>query len=178
MTEARWLDTEEQRTWQAWLGAVRLLDEALDRQLQRDAGMPHAYYAILATLSAAPGRTLRMSDLASGSNASQSRLSHAVNRLQEAGWVRRERCEQDKRVIYAVLTPAGMEVLRSAAPGHVSAVREHLFDQLTPEQVRQLGDICRAMLGGCAAAAATGSPAADAPTHRDAKTPGAASAAL
>jgi DNA-binding MarR family transcriptional regulator len=152
MAEARWLDTEEQRTWQAWLGAVRLLDEALDRQLQRDAGMPHAYYGILTTLSAAPDRTMRMSDLASGSNASQSRLSHAVSRLEEAGWVRRERCERDKRVVYAVLTDDGMDVLRAAAPGHVAAVREHLFDQLTAEQVGQLGEICQAMLtrlAGC-----------------------------
>ncbi len=146
MAEARWLDSDEQHTWQAWLSAVRLLDEALDRQLQRDAGMPHAYYGILATLSAAPDRTMRMSDLASGSNASQSRLSHAVNRLEEAGWVRRERCASDKRVVYAVLTDAGTQVLRAAAPGHVAAVREHLFDQLTPEQVRQLGEICQAML--------------------------------
>lgn len=156
MAEARWLDTEEQRTWQAWLSAVRLLDEALDRQLQRDAGMPHAYYGILATLSAAPDLTMRMSDLATGSNASQSRLSHAVNRLEEAGWVRRERCESDKRVVYAVLTDDGMEVLRAAAPGHVAAVREHLFDQLSAEQVRQLGEICRAMLtrlAGCDAPA-------------------------
>jgi DNA-binding MarR family transcriptional regulator len=142
----RWLDDAEQRTWQAWLGAVRLLDEALDRQLQRDAGMPHAYYGILATLSAAPERTMRMSDLAAGERASQSRLSHAVNRLEEAGWVRRERCAGDKRVVYAVLTDAGAERLRCAAPGHVAAVRENLFDQLTPEQVRALGEICEAML--------------------------------
>jgi DNA-binding MarR family transcriptional regulator len=148
MAEARWLDTEEQRTWQAWLAAARLLDEALDRQLQREAGMPHAYYGILATLSSAPDRTMRMSDLASGSNASQSRLSHAVNRMEAAGWVRRERCEADKRVVYAVLTGHGMQVLRAAAPGHVAAVREHLFDQLTPEQVHQLGEICQAMLTG------------------------------
>src|SRR6266542_676292 len=125
MAEARWLDSDEQHTWQAWLSAVRLLDEALDRQLQRDAGMPHAYYGILATLSAAPDRTMRMSDLASGSNASQSRLSHAVNRLEEAGWVRRERCASDKRVVYAVLTDAGTQVPRAAgpAPGSTAAGR-------------------------------------------------------
>jgi DNA-binding MarR family transcriptional regulator len=152
MAEARWLDTGEQRAWQTWRAAVRLLDEALDRQLQREAGMPHAYYGILSTLSAAPDRTMRMSDLASGANASQSRLSHAVNRMEAAGWVRRERCDRDKRVVYAVLTGDGMDVLRAAAPGHVAAVRDHLFDQLTPEQVHQLEEICQAMLtrlNGC-----------------------------
>jgi len=146
MTEPRWLTAEEQRTWLAFLATTQLLDEALDRQLQRDAGMPHAYYRILVALSSAPDRTMRMSDLAAVSQASQSRLSHAVNRLEDSGWVRREKDANDKRVTHAMLTDAGFAVLESSAPGHVEAVRAHLFDPLSAEQVGQLRDICESVL--------------------------------
>lgn len=148
VVETRWLDAEEQRTWRAFLAAVQLLDGALDRQLRRDAGMPLAYYQVLAMLSEAPAGSLRMSELAAATSASQSRLSHAVNRLEEAGWVRRERCPGDRRVVHAVLTEAGAEALAAAAPGHVEAVRRYLFDQLTPAQTGQLRAICQAVLAG------------------------------
>jgi DNA-binding MarR family transcriptional regulator len=146
MGEARWLHDEEQRTWRAFLAATQLLFTALDAQLQRDAGMPHAYYIVLAMLSEAPGRTLRMSELATVVNSSPSRLSHAAARLEERGWIRREKCPSDKRGNLAVLTDEGYAVLVATAPGHVEAVRQHLFDQLTPEQVRQLREVCGAML--------------------------------
>lgn len=142
----RWLDEEEQRTWRAFLHASRALWDALDRELQRDAGMPHAYYEILVRLSEAPNRMLRMSDLATATSSSRSRLSHAVSRLEEYGWVRREDCPTDRRGQLAVLTDAGFRVLEAAAPGHVEGVRTHLFDQLTPEQVKQLRRISEAML--------------------------------
>jgi DNA-binding MarR family transcriptional regulator len=144
--EPRWLDAEEQRTWLALLAAINLLDEDLDRQLQRDSGMPHAYYMALAALSDSPGRRMRMSDLASINHASPSRLTHAVNRLVAAGWLRRERCRSDRRVVYAVLTDEGFEVLKAAAPGHVEAVRASLFDQLTAQQVCQLREISETLL--------------------------------
>ncbi|MBA3621027.1 MAG: MarR family transcriptional regulator [Euzebyales bacterium] len=146
MSDERWLNAEQQQAWRAFLATSALLHAALDRQLQRDAGLPHAYYMILAMLSESPGRALRMSSLAELTNSSQSRISHAVARLEEAGWVRREQCPSDRRGLLAVLTDAGFGVLAEAAPGHVEAVREHLFDQLTPEQVRQLEGICRAAL--------------------------------
>ena len=142
----RWLNEEEQRTWRAFLHASRALWDALDRELQRDAGMPHAYYEILVRLSEAPDRMLRMSDLAQATSSSRSRLSHAVARLEEYGWVRREDCPTDRRGQLAVLTDAGFRVLEAAAPGHVEGVRTHLFDQLTPEQVGQLRQISEAML--------------------------------
>ena len=148
MSEARWLDEEEQRTWRAFLTAIRLLTEALDRELQHDADMPHTYYEILVALSEAPCRTLRMSQLADLSMSSRSRLSHAVSRLEEAGWVRREACPTDKRGALAVLTDKGFAALEAAAPGHVEAVRRHLFDVLTPEQLTQLGEISRAIREG------------------------------
>jgi DNA-binding MarR family transcriptional regulator len=144
----RWLSAEEQRAWLAWLGATELLMGSLDAQLQRDAGFPHAYYAILAQLSQAPDRTLRMSDLASVVNASPSRLSHAVGKLEERGWVTRSPSTCDKRSTMCTLTDAGFDVLAEQAPGHVEAVRTHLFDALTPEQVGQLEQICNAVLDG------------------------------
>lgn len=142
----RWLNEEEQRTWRAFLHASRALWDTLDRELQRDAGMPHAYYEILVRLSEAPNRMLRMSDLAQATSSSRSRLSHAVARLEEYGWVRREDCPTDRRGQLAVLTDAGFRVLEAAAHGHVEGVRTHLFDQLTPEQVAQLREISEAML--------------------------------
>jgi DNA-binding MarR family transcriptional regulator len=141
-----WLDDEQQATWRSLLATFQLLQDALDRQLQRDAGMPHAYYKVLAMLSEAPGRALRMTDLAQIVQSSQSRMSHAIARLEERGWVRREQCPTDKRGQVAVLTDEGYAVLAAAAPGHVRAVRENLFDQLTPQQVRQLREVCEAAL--------------------------------
>jgi DNA-binding MarR family transcriptional regulator len=134
----RWLDDEEQRAWRSFLRAATAIDEALDRQLQRDAGMPHAYYQVLAMLSEAPDRTLRMSQLAELTTSSASRLSHAVARLEEKGWVRRDKHPTDRRGSLAVLTDDGWEALRAAAPGHVTAVRQVLFDLLAPGQVAQL----------------------------------------
>ena len=141
----RWLNQDEQQTWRAYLAATAQLGAALERQLQHDAGMPHAYYEILVRLSEAPDRTLRMSELASHSLQSRSRLSHAVARLEERGWVRREDCPSDRRGQLAVLTDEGFAALADTAPGHVEAVRRLLLDGLTAEQVRSLGEICTAI---------------------------------
>lgn len=146
MSEVRWLDEDEQRAWRAFIEAVTLLFDRLDRELQRDAGIPHTYYEILVRLSEAPGRTLRMSALAERSLSSRSRLSHAVARLEEAGWVRRDRCPTDKRGWLAVLTDEGFAALAAAAPGHVRGVRTHLLDQLTADQVAQLRTISETLL--------------------------------
>jgi DNA-binding MarR family transcriptional regulator len=142
----RWLDEDEQRTWRTFMAATQLINEALDRQLQRDANMPHTYYVILVRLSEAPGRTMRMSELAARAQSSQSRLSHAVARLEERGWIRRERCPSDGRGHLAVLTDEGYAALAAAAPGHVEEVRRNLFDVLDPEQVRRLDEICSAIV--------------------------------
>jgi DNA-binding MarR family transcriptional regulator len=138
--EPQWLTAEEQRVWRAYLHATTLLEDHLDRQLQRDAGMPHIYYGLLVGLAEAPHRRLRMTELAMQAKITRSRLSHAVARLEKSGWVRREDCPSDKRGQFAVLTDAGLEVLRRTAPGHVTAVRQALFDRLTPEQQKSLGD--------------------------------------
>jgi DNA-binding MarR family transcriptional regulator len=147
----RWLSDEEQRTWRAYLQATQLLMDQLDRELQRDAGIPHGYYEILVTLSESPDRMMRMSELAERTQSSRSRLSHAVTRLEEKGWLRREDCETDRRGQFAVLTEEGFAALEAAAPGHVEGVRAHLFDQLTPTQQAQLRRIGETLLGHLAA---------------------------
>ncbi|MFB7633834.1 MarR family winged helix-turn-helix transcriptional regulator [Streptomyces sp. NPDC056149] len=147
-TEPRWLDDEEQHAWQAYLHATTLLEDHLDRQLQRDAGMPHVYYGLLVQLSRAPRRRMRMTELAQNAKITRSRLSHAVARLEKNGWVRREECPSDKRGQNAYLTDEGMRVLEKAAPGHVAAVRAAIFDRLTPEQISQLDAICCVIADG------------------------------
>ena len=144
----RWLDETEQATWRAFLGASQRVREALDRQLQRDAGMPHAYYLILAMLSEAERRTLTMTELARRTRSSPSRLSHAVAKLEAKGWVRRGRHSGDHRTTLATLTDAGLAELEDTAPGHVEQARKALFDHLSREQVEQLHAICRAVLDG------------------------------
>ncbi|NIH83217.1 MarR family winged helix-turn-helix transcriptional regulator [Amycolatopsis granulosa] len=145
MSEPRWLSAEEQRVWRDFSIAVSMLRGHVESQLQRDAGMPHTYYEVLVVLSEAPGRTLRMSELAEKCRSSRSRLSHAVARLEASGWVVRDSCGTDKRGSFARLTDRGFAALRAAAPGHVEAVREALFDALTPDQVRALGEIAQAI---------------------------------
>jgi DNA-binding MarR family transcriptional regulator len=134
----RWLDADERRTWIGFLYAQILLFEQIEQDLQRDAGMPLAYYQILVTLSEHLGRAMRMSDLARSLFFSRSRLSHAVDRLERNGWVRRDSCPEDRRGAVAVLTDEGFAVLEAAAPQHVESVRTHLFDQLSPDQAREL----------------------------------------
>ena len=110
--------------------------------------MPHAYYEILVVLSEAPERSLRMSELAVRTRSSRSRLSHAVAKLEAAGWVQRKDCPGDKRGQLAELTDEGFTALDAAAPGHVEDVRTYLFDRLTPTQVKQLRSISEAMVAG------------------------------
>jgi DNA-binding MarR family transcriptional regulator len=139
----RWLDDDEQAIWRAFLAASQLLMDRLDRELQAGAGIPHGYYEILVQLSEAPGRAMRMGDLADRCQSSRSRLSHAVNRLEEQGWIRRDSVPSDRRGAVAVLTDVGMHALQEAAPIHVEGVRRHLFDQLSPDQLHALGEISR-----------------------------------
>jgi DNA-binding MarR family transcriptional regulator len=144
--EPRWLDPDEQRAWRAWLYSAQLLLDRLDRELTHRTGISHAYYEILVALSETPGRMMRMSELADRCLSSRSRLSHAVSRLEERGWVRRQLCEEDGRGQLAVLTDDGFAALEAAAPIHVEGVREHLFDQLAPEQVAHMRDLGETLL--------------------------------
>lgn len=148
MEGTRWLNDDEQRTWRSFLEATRLLWERLEGQLQRDAGMPVSYYQVLVHLSEAPGHALRMSELARATGSSRSRLSHATARLEAAGWAERRSFPTDGRGEVAVLTSQGLAALEKAAPGHVTAVRESLFDALSPRQVRELGRVCQQVVDG------------------------------
>jgi DNA-binding MarR family transcriptional regulator len=142
----RWLDTEERRIWLGWIMSSRLLWEEIERDLQRDSGLSFGHYEILVMLSETPGRRRRMSELADATQSSRSRLSHAVSRLEELGWVRREACPSDRRGQLAVLTGEGFAALEAAAPMHVESVRRHLFDLLSPEQLANLQEIQEALL--------------------------------
>jgi DNA-binding MarR family transcriptional regulator len=159
-TPTRWLTDAEQRTWRAFLGACRKLFAEVDGQLQHEAGIPHAYYEILVRLSEAPRRELRMTQLADASVSSKSRLSHAVARLEERGWIERTACPTDRRGQVARLTDAGFAALDAAAAAHVEQVRRILFDQLSADQVEQLGEISAAIETGADAVAASPEAAA------------------
>jgi DNA-binding MarR family transcriptional regulator len=141
-----WLSGEQQAAWRPFVALLLRLPAALDAQLQRDAGLTHFDYLVLSGLSEAPGRTLRMSELAATASSSLSRLSHVVSRLEARGWVRREPCPGDGRFINAVLTEDGWEKLKATAPGHVAAVRELLLSTLTGEEFAQLGAISAKVL--------------------------------
>src|SRR3954471_1240527 len=142
-----WLDDEQQAAWVRLIAMVELLPGVLDTQLRREADLTHFEYFLLAMLSEAPERTLRMTALAARTNATLPRLSHVVRRLEERGLVERSACPQDARATNARLTEAGWRTLRDTAPGHVATVRQHVIDALTPEQVGQLGEIAQAILG-------------------------------
>ena len=144
-TAPRWLTAEEQRAWLAYVDFSTLLADHLNRQLRRDAGLTHADYALLSHLSSAPDRALGMSELAHRLKITRSRLTHAVTRLQEAGYVDRREDPASRRNQLAILTEQGRELLERAAPGHVEAVRRAVFDALTPDQVRQLTEIGEAI---------------------------------
>lgn len=141
-----WLDARERAAWLRLAAMVELLPGSLDAQLQRDAGLSRFEYYVLAMLSEAPARTLRMSALAQRTNATLPRLSHVVRRLEDRGLVERSRCAGDRRATNAQLTEAGWALVVDSAPGHVRNVRSQVLDALTSEQVDQLNDITEAIL--------------------------------
>jgi DNA-binding MarR family transcriptional regulator len=146
MDEPRWLTDEQQNAWRQVVEVLVRVPAALDAQLQRDAGLTHMGYLVLMTLSERPDRRLAMSRLARHASASLSRLSHVVARLEEKGWVRRERDTGDGRVQIAVLTDAGWDKVVESAPGHAEAVHQLIFDRLSTAQARQLAKVAEALL--------------------------------
>jgi DNA-binding MarR family transcriptional regulator len=132
----------------------------MDAHLQHVAGIPFTYYEILVRLSEAPGRELRMTQLADASTSSKSRLSHAVARLEERGWIERLACPTDRRGQIARLTDEGFAALDAAAQEHVEQVRRMVFDQLSPEQVGQLAVIGAAIEAGAETVASSEAAAA------------------
>ena len=145
--DTKWLSEDERAAWVRLVAVVELLPGALDSQLRKDSGLTHFEYFVLAMLSEAPDRTLRMTELARRTNATLPRLSHVVRRLEDAGSVTRSPCPDDRRATNARLTDAGWDRVVGAAPGHVGAVRRFVIDRLSDAQVDQLGDIADALLG-------------------------------
>jgi len=141
-----WLSDEQQHVWRSYLRLTSQLNERIERDMQQAAKMPHAYYLILAMLSEAPERTLRMTNLAQRTNATLTRLSHVVRRLEDRSLVERFPCPEDGRATNTRLTAAGWDAVVAAAPGHVATVRAEVIDALTPEQVDQLSQIAEALL--------------------------------
>ena len=139
--EPRWLNSEEQDTWLAVLAMAVWLPDAIDAQLQRDAGISHFEYQVMAMLSMSPEHTRRMSEVAALANGSLTRLSRTVDRLDKRGWVTRRPDPDDGRATLAVLTDAGWDKIVATAPGHVTEVRRLVVDPLTTAQLRDLHEI-------------------------------------
>lgn len=144
--ETEWLDDAERDAWLRLVAVVELLPGVLDAQLRTSAGLTHFEYFVLAMLSDAPERTLRMTALALRTNATLPRLSHVVRRLEERGLVERFPCPQDGRATNARLTGVGWDAVVAAAPGHVDTVRRTVLDALTRTQLVQLREIGDALL--------------------------------
>lgn len=140
MNDTKWLNQHEKEAWVTFVSATSLLDRVLDQQLRTDAGLSHVQYGILARLSDAPDRSMRMQALAETMAIAKSGLSYQIAQLEKAGLVTREACRYDERGVIAAITPIGMEAVRRAAPGHVSLVRELVIDTLTPQQLDVLAE--------------------------------------
>lgn len=150
--DERRLDDSEMATWLPTIRFVQLLPQVLDRTLKAETGLNHAHYAILITLAGRGESTVTMTELAQIAGLSRSRLSHALDSLEERGWVARSSCGSDKRTLSATLTPAGRELLRSAAPVHVAQIRDLVLGPLTDEERAQLGTILTKLIPGVTAA--------------------------
>lgn len=147
MSELPWLDDAELRVYRAFARSSRELIIQFDRELQRDVGMPRTYFEILWLLNKAPGRSLRMSDLAEATGSQPSRITHAVGRLEQAGHVRRELCAEDRRGWYTILSDEGAAALAEATPRYAESIRRHFLGPLSATEREQLTRIGEKLLG-------------------------------
>lgn len=144
-TATRWLDAEQQRVWRSYLLGSARLTEVLDADL-REFGLDLGEYEILVTLSEAPGRRVRMSELADAVHQSRSRLTHTVARMEKANLIQRQSCPTDRRGVWAELTDAGLDLIRSAAPAHVETVRRHFVEVMSEAEYTALGRVFAAVV--------------------------------
>lgn len=138
LTETRWLTPDELETWRAFNCLLARIPTRLSAGIQSDADLSYLEYYVLSSLSDAPQYTRRLSELAGLAHSELSRLSHLIKRLEARGFVRREADPTDGRFTNAILTDAGFEQLRLAAPGHVQQIRSLVFDALTCEEQHAL----------------------------------------
>jgi DNA-binding MarR family transcriptional regulator len=144
--ETPWLDEKQIADWASLMGMLTMLPAALDAQLKRDAGLNTFEYHVLVQLAEAPDRRLPMSALAFAAQGSPSRLSHAVRRLENSGWVERVTSAEERHRVDARLTDAGWNKLVATAPGHVREARRLVVDALSPHQLVSLGEAARSVL--------------------------------
>jgi DNA-binding MarR family transcriptional regulator len=145
---SQWLTADEQRAWRAYMRTTTLLTARLNRQLQADSGLSLPEYEVLVQLSEAPNGKLRPFQLGLALEWEQSRLSHLLSRMSRRGFVVRRDCVGDRRGAEVVLTMAGSAAIKSAAPGHVAAVRRLVFDRMDSEQAAAFGQAFEAILAG------------------------------
>jgi DNA-binding MarR family transcriptional regulator len=138
MAVPRWLDERQARVWQAYLKLNQQLYGALGDQLQRDAGLSGADYAVLVPLSTAPDGVLRARELGTEIGWDRSRLSHQVARMEKRGLVAREECSEDGRGSMVRLTVTGRAAIKGAAPEHAETVRRYFFDHLSDKELTTL----------------------------------------
>ncbi|MBM9509305.1 MarR family winged helix-turn-helix transcriptional regulator [Actinacidiphila acididurans] len=146
MTDDGWLNPDELRVYRAFNRSWQALNARLDDDLETDLGLPRAYFDVLWRLRRAPGRAMRMSELAAETESKPSRITHATSRLEAMGLVRRVAAEGDRRGYLAVLTDQGLTVAEQAAPRFARAVREHFLDLLTPAMREHMTEIGAAVL--------------------------------
>lgn len=138
--DVRWLNAREMKAWRSYIVATRGMIEALEADLcDHDLSMPD--YEVLALLSEAPDRQMRMSDLAMQAMVSKSRLSHRMKVMEKAGWVERKSCETDRRGSWACMTELGWQAIRSAAPDHLLSIRKRFVDHLSVKDQEDLAKI-------------------------------------
>lgn len=141
VTETPWLSTEQQQIWRAFLSGTTVLTDRLDRDLRSGHGLSMPEYEILVRLSEAPGRAIRMAELADAVSHSRSRVTHTIARLEREGIVLRGQCSDDGRGVSAVLTDHGFSILESAAHTHVRGVHEYMINNADPEDLAALGRV-------------------------------------
>ncbi|MEG8177840.1 transcriptional regulator [Nocardia terpenica] len=151
----KWLNPVEQRAWRMLVALTTRLPAAMDTQLQRESGVTHFEYFVMALLSEEPGHRLQLSELAYKANASLSRLSHVVTKLERLGWAQRE-VLAGRRGAHAVLTDAGFRKVEEATPGYLEAVRGLVFDGLDDQRVQELLQLGEALVSQLDAGLARG----------------------
>ena len=142
------LTPEQNSAWRSLVLVTHVLDDALDRQAQRDGNLPHAYYKVLVFLYESPGRRLTMGELAAQQRYSTSRMTHAVTSMEKSGWVRRTVSPADRRVRLVELTEQGIALVRTVSPQQAIDVRQKVFAHLSAEQAQQLEAISLAIVDG------------------------------
>jgi DNA-binding MarR family transcriptional regulator len=145
MNEAPWLNEAEERAWRALQFMQMRLEGALARQLA-DSGLSYPDYLVLVALTDRADGRMRLFQLGEVLGWEKSRLSHHVARMATRGLVTKEKCDDDRRGAYVIVTKQGRKEIAAAAPGHVATVRRLFVDQLTPRQLAAIGEAAETVL--------------------------------